>query len=114
MIDVTIHPLQRAVAAAIGFPTTETLLCEGHTVNLKELNETLGPRLVIPKRLLCMSHVRSLASSIEKHGEVVVPIVIERKDEEYVVKDGFHRLAALDIVRKTRPDMEIVVKVKLS
>ena len=114
MIDVTIHPLQRAVAAAIGFPTTENLLCEGHTVSLQNLKDNVGSRLVIPKRKLCMSHVRSLATSILKHGSILLPIILERKDDEYVVIDGFHRLAALDLIKNMHPEKKIIVKVKLS
>lgn len=103
-----------AVAAAIGFPTTESLLCDGHTVNLKDLIEDIGSRLVIPKRSLCMSHVRSLATSILKYGSVLVPIIIERKDDEFVVKDGVHRLAALELIKKSHPEVEIRTKVKFS
>ena len=61
-----------------------------------------------------MSHVRSLATSILKHGSILLPIILERKDDKYVVKDGFHRLAALDLIKSTHQDKEIVVRVKLS
>lgn len=113
MIEYITNPFQRAVAAAIGFPTIENLLCEGHTVSLQNLKDNVGSRLVIPKRSLCMSHVRSLATSILKHGSILLPIILERKDDKYVVKDGFHRLAALDLIKDTHPEVIITVKVKL-
>lgn len=113
MTEYITNPLQRAVTAAIGFLTTEELLCEGHTVNLKDLRDSIGFRLVIEEKKLCMSHVRSLASSIMKHGAVILPIIIERKNNEYVVKDGFHRLAAVELVKKQNPDVNVSVRVKL-
>ncbi len=113
MNEYITNPLQRAVAAAIGFPTTEELLCEGHTVNLKDLRDSIGSRLVIEERKLCMSHVRSLASSIMKHGAVILPIILEHKNDEYVVKDGFHRLAAIELVKKQNPNANVSVRVKL-
>ena len=60
-----------------------------------------------------MSHVRSLATSILKHGSILLPIILERKDDEYVVKDGFHRLAALELIKDTHPEVMITVKAKL-
>jgi hypothetical protein len=105
------NPIQRAVNSAIGFPTIEDLLCEGHAVNYYMLQEALGDRLIIENRKLCMSHVRSLAASIIDFKAVVIPLTVERKGNNYILTDGYHRLAALEMVKKSHPDMYISISV---
>ena len=105
------NPILRAVNSAIGFPTIEDLLCEGHAVNYYMLQEALGDRLIIENRKLCMSHVRSLAASIIDFKAVVIPLTVERKDNNFILTDGYHRLAALEMVKKSHPDMYISILV---
>lgn len=113
-IVTTYTPIQQAVASSVGLPTIEQLLREGHLVSLKALQDEIGDRLVIQPTRLCVGHVRSLASSILKHKEVVVPLLmIERDDQKYEVKDGLHRLAALSLLKETHPEVEIKANVKL-
>ena len=110
MIDDVRHPILQAVNSILKFPTIEDLLCEG----LTQFRETVGDRFVLPNRRLCASHVRGLAASISKHGEVVVPILIERtQDNKYIIVDGLHRLAALDLIKETSPSEAISARVKL-
>ena len=111
MITVSNNPILQAVNSAIGFPTIEDLLCEGHAVNYNELKEALGSRLIVQDRKLCMSHVRSLATSIIEFKAVVIPLTVERKGNNYILTDGYHRLAALEMVKKSHPDMYISVSV---
>jgi hypothetical protein len=111
MSPVNNNPILRAVNSAIGFPTIEDLLCEGHAVNYYMLQEALGNRLIIENRKLCMSHVRSLAASIIDFKAVVIPLTVERKDNNFILTDGYHRLAALEMVKKSHPDMYISVSV---
>ena len=114
MIDDVRHPILQAVNSILKFPTIEDLLCEGRTVSLTLFRETVGDRFVLPNRRLCASHVRGLADSISKHGEVVVPILIERtQDNKYIIVDGLHRLAALDLIKETSPSEAISARVKL-
>ena len=103
------NPILRAVNSAIGFPTVENLLCEGQAVNFYELQEALGNRLIIENRKLCMSHVRSLAASIIDFKAVVIPLTVERKGKNYILTDGYHRLAAMDLVKKSYTDIYITV-----
>ena len=105
------NPILRAVNSAIGFPTIENLLCEGHAVNYYILQEALGDRLIIENRKLCMSHVRGLAASIIDFKAVVIPLTVERKGNNYILTDGYHRLAALEMVKKSHPDMYISILV---
>ena len=105
------NPILRAVNSAIGFPTIENLLCEGHAVNYYMLQEALGDRLIIENRKLCMSHVRGLAASIIDFKAVVIPLTVERKGDNYILTDGYHRLAALEMVKKSHPDMYISILV---
>ena len=103
------NPILNAVNSAIGFPTVENLLCEGQAVYYHELQEALGTRLIIESRKLCMSHVRSLAASIIDFNAVVIPLTVERKGKNYILTDGYHRLAAMDLVKKSHPDIYIYV-----
>jgi hypothetical protein len=105
------NPILRAVNSAIGFPTIEDLLCEDHAVNYYMLQEALRNRLIIENRKLCMSHVRSLAASIIDFKAVVIPLTVERKGDNYILTDGYHRLAALEMIKKIHPDMYISVSV---
>ena len=105
------NPILSAVNSAIGFPTIEDLLCEGHAVNYYMLQEALGNRLIIENRKLCMSHVRSLAASIIDFKAVVIPLTVERKGENYILTDGYHRLAALEMIKKSHPDIYITITV---
>ena len=109
MTAVNDNPILRAVNSAIGFPTIEDLLCEGQAVNYYVLQEALGDRLIIENRKLCMSHVRSLAASIIDFKAVVIPLTVERKGDNYLLTDGYHRLAALEMVKKSYPDMYISI-----
>ena len=110
MTAVNDNPILRAVNSAIGFPTIEDLLCEGHAVNYYML-QALGNRLIIENRKLCMSHARSLAASIIDFKAVVIPLTVERKGDNYILTDGYHRLAALEMVKKSHPDMYISISV---
>ena len=105
------NPILRAVNSVIGFPTIEDLLSEGHAVNYYMLQEALGDRLIIENRKLCMSHVRSLAASIIDFKAVVIPLTVERKGENYILTDGYHRLAALEMIKKSHPDIYITITV---
>lgn len=105
------NPILRAVNSVIGFPTIEDLLSEGHAVNYYMLQEALGDRLIIENRKLCMSHVRSLAASIIDFKAVVIPLTVERKGNNYNLTDGYHRLAALEMVKNSHPDMYISISV---
>jgi hypothetical protein len=113
MIRITENPILRAVKTAVGFPTYENLLCDGQAVKLNELKGELGSRLVIEDRKLCISHVRSLVASILDYKAVVLPLTVVRQGNCYVLADGFHRIAALDIIKENQPDTEIVTYVKL-
>jgi hypothetical protein len=105
------NPILRAVNSAIGSLKIEGLLCEGHAVNYYMLKEALGDRMIIEKRRLCMSHVRSLAASIIDFKAVVIPLTVERNGNNYILTDGYHRLAALEMVKKSHPDMYITITV---
>ena len=105
------NPILRAVNSAIGSLKIEGLLCEGHAVNYYMLQEALGNRLIIENRKLCMSHARGLAASIIDFKAVVIPLTVERKGNNYILTDGYHRLAALEMVKKSHPDMYISVSV---
>lgn len=104
------NPLLKAVSSILTLPTIEDNLKEGKVVDFYDLKDFLGDRLDIPNRKLCKSHIRSLADSIMAHKEVIVPIIVEAKGNNFEVRDGFHRLAALDIIDQT---IKIIVKVKL-
>ncbi len=107
--------LIKAINSIIGFPTIENLLCEGHTVSLTQFKESVGDRFIISNRKLCKSHVRGLAASILKHGRVLLPIIIERTpNNQFVVIDGFHRLAALEMIKNSSPSSVISAYVRLS
>lgn len=107
------NPLLEAVNSVIGFPTIENLLCERKLVDFMELKEFLGDRLVIPNQKLCKSHVRRLADHILKCKEVFVPIAVTKNGDGYIVKDGIHRIAALEQLKSQDPTVEIKVKAKL-
>ena len=111
MTRVNNNPILRAVNSAIGFPTIENLLCDGHAVNFRELEDALGDRLIIEDRKLCMSHIKSIAASIVDFKAVLIPLTVERKDQNYLLTDGYHRVAALKLIKGSRPDMDISVKV---
>jgi hypothetical protein len=111
MTRVNNNPILRAVNSAIGFPTIENLLCDGHAVNFRELKDALGDRLIIEDRKLCMSHVRSIATSIVEFKAVLIPLTVEQKDNNYLLIDGYHRVAALNLIKGSLPDMDISVKV---
>ena len=104
----------RAVNAAIGFPTIEDLICEGHAVNFLELQEALGDRLILEDRKLCRSHVRSLVTSILEYKAVVLPLILERRGTNYILKDGYHRIAAFNIIRCGHNENNIKVYAKLT
>ena len=106
--DIT-TPLIAAVNALVSLPTAETFLCEGKMVSFDELKEILGDRLDLTNKGLITSHVRRLAASIKKHGEVMVPILLVRVGDKYRVKDGHHRLAAVKLIRDSDPDLRINV-----
>ena len=108
------NPILRAVNSAIGFPAIENLLCEGHAVNLHELQEAVGARLIFEDRKLCQSHVRSLVTSILEYKAVMLPLVVDRQGINYILKDGYHRMAALNIIRCSHPEIRIKVIVKLN
>ena len=113
MIEAKSHPLLEAVNAVLGFPTTEDLLNEGQTVSLADLTRAIGDRLVLPQGKICKSYVRSLAASIIKHGMVVVPILVAKDGDNYVVVDGLHRLAALEMVKGMEPELIPSARVKM-
>lgn len=95
-------------------PTIEEVLCGGHKVDLTHFKNAVGDRFVLSTRKLCVSHVRSLANSISKYGEVFLPIIIERAgDDKYIVVDGYHRLAALKMIHDAAPDKSVAATVKL-
>lgn len=95
-------------------PTVEDVLCGGQRVSLAHFKEAVGDRLILCNRKLCTSHVRGLAASISKYGEVFLPIIIERtEDNRYIVVDGYHRLAALEMIHETTPEKSISATVKL-
>jgi hypothetical protein len=108
------HTFIEAVNAAIGFPTVEDLLCEGKAVDLKDLKEAIGSRFILEQRKLCKSHVRRLAASIIKHKMMYVPIGVEPCQGGYKLVDGYHRLAALELIKEQEPLLHISVKVRLN
>jgi hypothetical protein len=111
MTRIHYNPLLNAVKAVVKFPTVEDMLCEGRVVNFYMLREVLGNRLVIENRKLCMSHVKSLASSIMELRAVVIPLTVERNGNDYILTDGYHRLAALDMINKIHPDIHISINI---
>ena len=104
------NPLLNAVNQAIGLPTVEDLFCQGKLVNYMELKEFLGDRLVISEQRLCMSHARSLAAHTNKYKEVMVPILIAKTGDRYHIVNGFHRIAAIDMLMSKEPNVKISVK----
>ena len=114
MIEELRNPFLESISSILRFPTVEDLLCEGRTVSFIQFREAVGDRLVLPNRKLCASHVRCLAASILKLGEVFLPIIIERtEDNKYIVVDGYHRIAALDLIAETSSLNSIFVNVRL-
>jgi len=107
------NPLLEAVKAAVGFPTIEDLLCEGKMVDYEELKEFLGDRLKIPKQKICKSHAKGLAAHIYETRTVYVPITITQIEGGYEVTNGFHRIAALEMIKEQDPDVIISVKATL-
>lgn len=107
------NPILKAVYSAIGFPTVESLLLDGHTVNFGELQDTVGNRLIIKKKKLCLSHVKGLANSIIKYKAVIIPLMVEYIDGHYFLIDGYHRLAALKMIIENHPSLDISTKIKL-
>ena len=48
-----------------------------------------------------------------KHGMVVVPILVAKDGDNYVVVDGLHRLAALEMVKGMEPELMPSARVKM-
>lgn len=107
------NPILEAVNSVIGFPTIENLLCDGHAVKYHELKAVLGNRLIVQERKLCKSHIKGLAASIMEFNAVVIPLTVERQGNNYILTDGYHRLAALEMIKENYPSLNISVNIKI-
>lgn len=64
---------------------------------------TIPSQEVIEAKLKDMEHVKQLRYSIEQNGGLIDPLIVLKKDDEYVVLEGNSRLAAYRILAEKDP-----------
>ena len=94
--------MKKIIESFVKLPTAASRLQQGKVVDLDDLLAE-QQTVIFEPRPLCASHVRGLASSISEQG-MVCPLMLGIQGDAYVLVDGYHRLAAIEMLRKTHPN----------
>lgn len=92
--------------------SNEEILVKGGIVPFSSFQAEQKDRLLLEDRPICASHVWKLATSIQKEGHVVVPLLLREEENGCnTLVDGYHRLAAVKEMSKEHRVNFIILKI---
>jgi len=84
------------IEETVHLSSNEEILVKGGIVPFSSFQAEQKDRLLLEDRPICVSHVWKLATSIQKEGHVVVPLLLREEENGCnTLVDGYHRMVAV-------------------